>query len=530
MSHSYMKNTSEVGKKTALKLLNKYADSFNQIKEENKQLKIQIEDLNSNLKINKSIIEGFFSKLNSKEKESSIISQIKQENMNLYNQNEQLRKKIEELNMILNEKDKEIEEYRIKYDNQLIQINKNFDNHINQYQQKLNQVQKEIQYKNQIINELKHNMGMDLNNSNDNNSNKKFVQYLQGLKDNIKNIMNNFFNTKENFEINSDYQNNNINNINDIESQFNSINNLINIFSQKLTEYKNNNIFQKFYLSFIDIMNNFISNISSNFFQFNDFPKFSLNDADEKKYNDILLIFKKISDFILQNQLQKKEANNINEELSNKLKEMSEVLNNSNKYLLQAKEENAELKNKYKELEQKYLNVIDFDELNNKLNNEIRKKNQQIKSLEFMITKLTNNAKKEKENDLNNNASSKSMMMSSGYSFGKIMKKKEFNEMKKKLNKSSFYLNDKNRFIKDEQIEKNLNMFLNKYTNGEYENKFKNLEKSKNANDFGIINLREEIEKYEKEFEISKSDDEIEKENNYNEEEEERKFQMEGKI
>jgi hypothetical protein len=255
-----------------------------------------------------------------------------------------------------------------------------------------------------------------------------------------------------------------------------------------------------------------------------------LNDADEKKYNDILLIFKKISDFILQNQLQKKEANNINEELSNKLKEMSEVLNNSNKYLLQAKEENAELKNKYKELEQKYLNVIDFDELNNKLNNEIRQKNQQIKSLEFMITKLTNNTKKEKENDLNNNASSKSMMMSSGYSFGKIMKKKEFNEMKKKLNKSSFYLNDKNRFIKDEQIEKNLNMFLNKYTNGEYENKFKNLEKSKNANDFGIINLREEIEKYEKEFEFNKSDDEIDKENNYNEEEEERKYQMEGKI
>ena len=102
MSHSYIKNTSEVGKKTALKLLNKYADSFNQIKEENKQLKIQIEDLNSNLKINKSIIEGFFSKLNSKEKESSIISQIRQENMNLYNQNEQLRKKIEELNTKIN--------------------------------------------------------------------------------------------------------------------------------------------------------------------------------------------------------------------------------------------------------------------------------------------------------------------------------------------------------------------------------------------------------------------------------------------
>ena len=102
MSHSYLKNTSDVGKKTALKLINKYADSFNHIKEENKQLKLQIEDLNSNLKINKSIIEGFFSKLSSKEKESSIISHIKQENFNLYNQNEQLRKKMEELNTKIN--------------------------------------------------------------------------------------------------------------------------------------------------------------------------------------------------------------------------------------------------------------------------------------------------------------------------------------------------------------------------------------------------------------------------------------------
>ena len=102
MSHSYLKNTSDVGKKTALKLLNKYADSFNTIKEENKQLKIQIQDLNSNLKINKSIIESFFSKLNSKERESSIISKIQEENSNLYKQNEELRKKIEELNSKMN--------------------------------------------------------------------------------------------------------------------------------------------------------------------------------------------------------------------------------------------------------------------------------------------------------------------------------------------------------------------------------------------------------------------------------------------
>ena len=36
---------------------------------------------------------------------------------------------------------------------------------------------------------------------------------------------------------------------------------------------------------------------------------------------------------------------------------MSEVLDNSNKYLNQAKHENAELKMKYNELEQKYLNI-----------------------------------------------------------------------------------------------------------------------------------------------------------------------------
>ena len=63
---------------------------------------------------------------------------------------------------------------------------------------------------------------------------------------------------------------------------------------------------------------------------------------------------------------------------------------------------------------------------------------------------------------------------------------------------------------------------MNKYTNGEYGNNINN--------NIGIINLKEEIEKYEKEIEPKLSDDEIEKDNNYNEEEEEKKFQMEGKI
>ena len=72
----------ESSKKTAMKLINKYADSFNTIKEENKQLKKKIEDLETNLKINKSIIQTFFSNLPAKEKEESLLLNIKQENSN----------------------------------------------------------------------------------------------------------------------------------------------------------------------------------------------------------------------------------------------------------------------------------------------------------------------------------------------------------------------------------------------------------------------------------------------------------------
>ena len=44
-------------KKTALKLINKYADSYNCIIQENNFLKSEIKDLKDNLKINKQIIQ-----------------------------------------------------------------------------------------------------------------------------------------------------------------------------------------------------------------------------------------------------------------------------------------------------------------------------------------------------------------------------------------------------------------------------------------------------------------------------------------
>ena len=97
LSSSFLTTTPEKGKKTAIKLLNKYAESFNTLKEENNILKKQIEDLNLNLKINKSIIDSFFSDKNISEKEISLINSIKEENNHLYQQKELLEKKNLEL-------------------------------------------------------------------------------------------------------------------------------------------------------------------------------------------------------------------------------------------------------------------------------------------------------------------------------------------------------------------------------------------------------------------------------------------------
>lgn len=84
-------------KRTALKLINKYADSYNNIIQENKSLKTEINDLRSNLRLNKEIIEGFFTQMKHKDKATFCISKYKEENQKLYLQNEQLNKDINAL-------------------------------------------------------------------------------------------------------------------------------------------------------------------------------------------------------------------------------------------------------------------------------------------------------------------------------------------------------------------------------------------------------------------------------------------------
>ena len=76
-----MKNNEE--KKTALKLLNKYADSYGVLEEENRQLRAEILDMKINLKINKEIIQGFF-QLNSFEDKSTFYhTKLKEEVISL---------------------------------------------------------------------------------------------------------------------------------------------------------------------------------------------------------------------------------------------------------------------------------------------------------------------------------------------------------------------------------------------------------------------------------------------------------------
>jgi hypothetical protein len=66
-------------KKTALKLLNKYADSYSILEEENKCLKSQIKDLKINLNINKDIIQGFIQNHNNEDRSKLYNQKIKEE-------------------------------------------------------------------------------------------------------------------------------------------------------------------------------------------------------------------------------------------------------------------------------------------------------------------------------------------------------------------------------------------------------------------------------------------------------------------
>ena len=103
-------------KKVALKLINQYAEQYNRIAEENKCIRMQLKDLQSNITINKQIIETFFSSIPLEQKVNKLLFQYKEENSvllksleNLSTENEKMVKKIKYYEDIIN---KSIYEYR----------------------------------------------------------------------------------------------------------------------------------------------------------------------------------------------------------------------------------------------------------------------------------------------------------------------------------------------------------------------------------------------------------------------------------
>jgi hypothetical protein len=89
-------------KKSALRLINKYAESYSALEQENKQLKNEIKDLRLNLKINKEIIEGLYNSKNNTEKENLYNSKIAQETQNNREIIHKLKIEVEDLRYNLN--------------------------------------------------------------------------------------------------------------------------------------------------------------------------------------------------------------------------------------------------------------------------------------------------------------------------------------------------------------------------------------------------------------------------------------------
>ena len=78
---------------TAIKLISKYADSYNILNKENEFLKAQIQSLKQNIQLNKDIINYFYSTdLSNSNHQRALIELLKQDNEKLLVQNTQLLK------------------------------------------------------------------------------------------------------------------------------------------------------------------------------------------------------------------------------------------------------------------------------------------------------------------------------------------------------------------------------------------------------------------------------------------------------
>ena len=411
--------------------------------------------------------------------------------------NIRLKNNIQKLKQLLIMKNKEINNLKMNFSNQMQLMNQQLNkykimaNNYSNIQKEMNLTKqkylKEIKNKNNIIYNLQKGANIkDINNLNlDENQNSEF---LYTIAQQIKSIQQDILEEPDSDIISQeDYQKL------DKEQQIQFLLNDINELFKKLTKYKNNNMREivrlrniidssesnqkksdeKYYNDIINLMKKLITN---NIIEIK-LPEYSLDDNDEKRKNNIINTIRILTEFIInkKNNTYKKD-----DELIKRLNEMSELLTKNIQNLKLANSENNELRLKNNKLKEEYNSLMTKNEQDKKkLMNDLNKKNQQIKSLEHLNTRLSNQLNENKIDDKKK--------------YGKINKAKNKEKKDEKLN-----LN-KGLFNKDEKSEKNLEMFLNKFTEGEYGNFLKNNNGKVNDIDnenINLENLKDEIEQF----------------------------------
>ena len=379
--------------------------------------------------------------------------------------NIRLKNKIQKMQQILFVKNKEINNLKLNFSSQMQLMN-----------------QKLIKYKslanNYYFKEKNNNKNNNINNSNE------ISEILYTINQQIKSIQQDILEEPDS-DIISQGDYNKLDKEQQIQFLLNDLNELFN----KLTRYKNNNMKEivklrniietnesnnknsneKYYKDIINLIKKLIQNNINEI----KLPEYSLNDNDEKKKNNIINTIKILLEYIIN---RKNINNKKDDELIKRLKEMSELLSKNSQNLILANNEINELKLKNNKLNEDYNFLLTKHEQDKKqLMNDLNKKNQQIKSLEHLNTRLSNQLNDNKIDDKKK--------------YGKINKAKNKEKKDGKIN-----LN-KDLFNKDEKSEKNLEMFLNKFTDGEYGNFLKNKNSIDNEN-INIENLKDEIDKF----------------------------------
>ena len=412
--------------------------------------------------------------------------------------NIRLKNNIQKLKQLLVVKNKEINNLKLNFSNQMQLMNQQLNkykimaNNYSNIQKEMNlskqKYLKEIKNKNNIIYNLQKGANIkDINNLNlDENQNSEF---LFTITQQIKSIQQDILEEPDSDIISQeDYQKS------DKEQQIQFLLNDINEFYKKLTKYKNNNMREivrlrniidssesnqkksdeKYYNDIINLMKKLITN---NIIEIK-LPEYSLDDNDEERKNNIINTIRILTEFIInkKNNTYKKD-----DELIKRLNEMSELLTKNIQNLKLANSENNELRLKNNKLKEEYNSLMTKNEQDKKkLMNDLNKKNQQIKSLEHLNTRLSNQLNENKIDDKKK--------------YGKINKAKNKEKKDGKIN-----LN-KGLFNKDEKSEKNLEMFLNKFTEGEYANFLKNNNTKVNVDidneNINLENLKDEIEQF----------------------------------